>query len=257
MKRPMLCAVITGLSLVVAGAEHIRAAETDELFITGNTLYQAGSYREATDEYEKILALGYHSWEVYYNIGNAHFKQGNVGRAILNYERAKRLEPKNEDIDYNLEFANLATVDRIQKLPRFFLTAWLSDLAHWASARTLAIVSVSLYFILSAVVALFILVPSGRMKRTLVAAALTLGVLLLFFSSLLLIRIFEDETTVAAIVLSDKVDVRSAPDELATEVFVLHEGVKVQIQDSSLQWVKVRLPDGKVGWMTDNHLERI
>jgi len=224
-------------------------ATPDTLFNKGNEFFQAGNYEKAIAEYQKILSAGFESWQVYYNIGNAYFKQGDIAHAILNFERAKKLEPENEDVNYNLEFATLKTVDRIQELPRFFGAALFDRLSHAISMRVFGILALSIYATLFALLILRILAKSVFGGKGMKAAIVISGICLFLFGSLFVARVYEAETTIAAIVLVDKVDIKSAPDAAGTDVFTLHSGVKVRIEDKSLDWVKIRLADGKVGWM--------
>jgi hypothetical protein len=121
----------------------------------------------------------------------------------------------------------------------------------------MAIVGLALYFLTAALFSCFLLLRRRKLKRLFLLGYACAALFLLFFSSLFVIRVIEDETNEAAIVLSEKVEIRSAPDETATDLFSLHEGVKVNIQDSSLDWVEVKLEDGKVGWLEARHVERI
>jgi len=232
------------------------ANDVEVFFVKGNEFYQDGNYKGAIEEFEKILNSDYESWEVYYNLGNAYFKDGQTAKAILNFERAKKLHPKDEDINYNLELANLAIVDRIQELPRFFLFKWLSNIAHSINLKVLGGITVSLYLLLILITIFRIYLKSPQLKRTVFVSLIAASITLTVFTGLFVIRIFETETKVEAIVIIDKVDVKSAPGGL-TEVFTLHEGVKVQIKDHSENWVKIHLADGKIGWLETKVLKQI
>ena len=144
--------LILFLNLVFALS--LSAGQVDHFFMSGNKYYQEGNYESAVAEYEKIIQSGYESWQGYYNLGNAYYKLGETGKAILNYERAKRLEPKNEDIVYNLQLANLQIADRIQELPDFFLTALLFQAANLLAMPALGTIFIVSYILL---IALFVL----------------------------------------------------------------------------------------------------
>lgn len=245
------------ISILISWQAVLPAGEADAYFMQGNQLYQESDYQAAISAYSKILNAGYESWEVYYNLGNAYYKQGNIGRAILNYERAKRLAPKNEDIDHNLEIANLAVVDRIQEIPPFFLFAWISSFAHAFSLSWLGGIVLTLYLCLTVLVILRLFVETARLKRMSFFAITVAGLFLILFSGIFSYRIIENETRTEAVVLADKVDVKSAPDANGTNVFTLHEGVKLEVRDRSLDWVQIRLADGKVGWLRDEVIAKI
>ncbi|TDI86265.1 MAG: tetratricopeptide repeat protein [Caldithrix sp.] len=237
-------------------ANTLLAKEVEVFFVRGNESYQAGNYKVAIKEFEKILNSDYESWEVYYNLGNAYFKDGQTAKAILNFERAKKLNLKDEDINYNLELANLAIVDRIQELPQFFLFKWASTIAHSINLKVLGGITLSTYLLLIFLTVLRIYLKSPQLQRTAFVAIISASVTLTVFTGLFVMRIFENETKIEAIVIKDRVDVKSAPGGL-TEVFTLHEGVKVQIKDHSETWVKIRLADGKIGWLEADVLETI
>ncbi len=233
------------------------ADEIDSFFLKGNEYYQQGNYKAAIDAYLKILNNGYESWEVYYNLGNAYYKDQQIGLAILNFERAKRLNPENEDINFNLELANLSVVDRIPEMPQFFLFALVSKLVHLFSLNALGFITIGIYLIWTALTLFYIFLKTGRVRRILILSIGITTILLIFFAGIFSIRIYENETRIEGIVVVDKVDVKSAPGEAGTEVFTLHQGVKVQIKDRSGEWAKIRLSDGKVGWLNQAVIEEI
>jgi tetratricopeptide (TPR) repeat protein len=244
-------------ALTVFGILPLTASEVESLFMKANEYYQSGNYSAAIAEYQKIRDLGYESWELYFNLGNAYYKDRQIARAILNYERAKKLDPKNEDINFNLELANLSVVDLIPRLPQFILFEWISNLAAILDLTLLGIISVTLYVLFIGFLSLMLFVKTSAFVRVCQGLVIITGVLWIIFSGLFSIRVYENESTIDAIVLSDKVDVKSAPIEAGTAVFSLHQGVKVQIKEQSGDWVKIRLADGKIGWMKQTNLEQI
>ncbi len=244
----LVCLVGVGLTASAAMGD-----EAEALFIRANDLYQKGDYASALAEYEKIHQLGYQSWELLYNMGNACYKQGQIGRAILFYERAKKLNPKQEDVNFNLALANLAVVDRIPEMPRLFFVTWIDKLAHLAATEVMVAGALVLYGVLMGLLILRILRRPTGGPALLSGLAALLAVLV----ALTAYRLYLETTTRYAIVLAQKVEVRSAPDETSTEVFTLHEGVKVQIQDATGRWARIRLADGKVGWLKRETVEEI
>lgn len=251
-----LWAIILVLA-ILAPAASSTADEVASLFAQGNQLYTSGDYRGAIRAYEAIIDKGYESWEVYYNLGNAYYKSGQLGRAILNFERALRLNPRNEDIRYNLELANLKVVDRIHSIPELFFVRWLKGLAQLLSAATLGWLSLGMYFlaILLWISRLFVAKVGWRSLSTLMLVPVVTA--MLFFGGLAAYRVYLDRAINYAIVLAEKVDARSAPEPESTEVFAIHEGVKVRIEDRASDWAKIRLADGKVGWVPGTSIEKI
>jgi tetratricopeptide (TPR) repeat protein len=218
-------------------------------FSAANELYRGLKYQEAARAYEKILAGGYESAALYYNLGNALFKAGNAPAAILNYERAKRLAPRDEDIGHNLALANLKIVDRIEPIPRLFFVEWWEALVGAASASAWGTAAIAALWVSVILLALF-RVSRGRLLRrlTLIPGLLALLFVILAFTAG---RIQDDRESseVAAILFAATAPVKSAPDAGSTDLFVLHEGVRVDLLDAVGEWRKIRLADGKIGWL--------
>jgi len=177
--------------------------------------------------------------------------------AILNYERAKKIKPNDEEINFNLELARGRIVDKINNLPEFFLLSWLRKLVHSFSAGQWAVMSM-LSFIITLILAGFFLFSS---RRGIKQFAFWSGIFLVFVTissfsvcqeQRLKLSVHED-----AIILTPAVTVRSSPDETGTELFILHEGSKVRIGDSVGDWLEIRISDGNKGWIRASDLIRI
>ncbi|MDZ7342222.1 MAG: tetratricopeptide repeat protein [candidate division KSB1 bacterium] len=227
------------------------------LFDQANQLYQQEQYQQAIDKYLEIRNSGYESWQLYYNLGNAYYKTRDLGRAILNYERALKLNPKNEDIKFNLDLANLQVVDKIVVPPQFFMFKILSDLKNLWSLKTLTFLTLFFYLLLTGLIIMRILLRDIRVQRIVRIAWIPALILLLLVGTIFIVRIHEDSTLHYAIVLVDKIDVLSSPDDQGTELFALHRGVKLQIEASRADWAKIRLADGKIGWIKKQAFEII
>lgn len=243
--------------LLVLFIRPVRADHNQYLFEQANRLYQQEQYTEAIARYLEIINSGYESWQVYYNLGNAYYKSRQIGRAILNYERAARLNPKNEDIQFNLQIANLSVVDKIVIPPQFFLSRWINTIKTLWGIQTLTYILIGLYLLVSGLIVLYILVRKRAIQRLASISLITLGVLLVIIAIILIVRVQEHNSVHDAIILSNKIEVLSSPDEQGTELFALHEGVKVRIEDIRENWARIRLPDGKVGWVKRDSFEII
>jgi tetratricopeptide (TPR) repeat protein len=256
-ERPALPIVFIIWVIVIICALAVPAASTAQEaaveFSAANELYRGLKYEEAARAYERIVANGFESAALYYNLGNAWYKAGDIPAAILNYERAKRLAPADEDIAHNLALANLRIVDRIEPIPRLFFIEWWDAFVGAASASAWGT---------SAIVALWvavILLGAFRILRGRLARRLTLvpGVLALLFAVLAFtaggIQGEREASESVAILFAETAPVKSAPDAGSTDLFVLHAGVRVDLLDRVGEWRKVRLADGKIGWlpMTD------
>lgn len=235
----------------------LTADEATSLFNQANKFYEAGDYQQATAGYEKILAAGQANWQVYYNLGNAYYKQKRFGKAILNYERAHRLNRDNEDIDFNLDLANLSVADRIAIMPRSLVVVWLDNAIHFFTLEAAATVMLIFWALLFAGAIIWMLarrelIQSWGRRLTWIAGAGWLVFMLIFG-----VLAYENATVQEGIVLASRVVVRSSPAEDATEMFILHEGVKVRLQESSGEWQRIKLADGKVGWLEAQAVEKI
>jgi len=233
------------------------AQDPEQVFGTANALYQEARYEEARDQYESILANGFESAALYLNLGNTYVRLGHMGKAILYYERGLRLEPDDEDLLYNRNIAGMMTVDKIEAVPRLFLWDNWDALKGWFSPEgifwTTWVVYCFVFIALSAVV----LAGTFGLRR---AAFLTAVGGTVLFVILLLIGIdrYSDLTrTDSAIIMPEIVAVKNSPDSRDTDAFILHRGTKVTITDSIAEWLKVRLADGKVGWVPAETLETI
>lgn len=228
----------------------------DELFEEGNRLYQQEDYQGALDSYLRTREAGFESPSLYYNIGNAYFKANELGRAILYYERARRLAPSDADILANLELARSLGADEIVPLPRF----WLLRVGSWWTnllPRSLLIgLTAAGYLMAAGAVVLLVLrlgAPSWARR-----AAVAGGVVVLLLGTTLAVRETGLGQPLHAVVLAAEVGVQSAPsDDPALQLFVIHEGTRVRVDRRSEEWLEVVLDDGKVGWVRAEVLEEV
>ena len=235
-------------------------AEMDQatvLFQQGNEFYQQGDYQKAAEQYELALQSGYESEKLYYNIGNAYFKLNNIARSILNYERAKKLAPRDEDIKVNLQLAQLHVVDKIVTPPPFYFTRIWHQIKNYFSIDQLSFFTIIFYVLTISVFIVKLLIKKETVQKFSYYALLPSFIIFLIFCGLLFSRIHEEKTNVEGIVMTEKVEVLSSPSEDATEVFALHEGVKIKVNQRSGQYFRISLPDGKVGWLPQSALEVI
>jgi len=220
-------------------------------------MYQEGNYRQAIDTYDKILNSGVESAAVYYNLGNCYYKLGEISKAILNYERSLLLSPGDKDAKYNLKLAQQSTVDNIRVLPELFLVRWYNSFVTSLSVDQWAYVSVFLFLGFLVMAVLFFHATSISMKKV----GFTVGVIVLLFSVVTLLLALKQYNRITerndAIIMTPSVVVRGAPDNSGTELFVIHEGLKVQIIGSLGDWYNVRMADGNVGWILKSDLEKI
>ena len=223
----------------------------------GDSAYMQNDYASAIQIYEKLLEHGV-SAEVYYNLGNSYYKSDDIARAILNYERALLLKPGNADIRANLEIARSKTIDKVTPIPEVFFVTWVKSLMNTLYADTWGRLGIVFFFLLLASACLFFYSRRVAVKK--IGFAGMLLMLCLVVTANLFADYQKDKllNRKEAIVLLPSITVRSTPDESGTSLFVLHEGHKVEIKDSTMhEWKEIRLEDGKVGWVPANSIEVI
>lgn len=251
MKKCILGIVVQLISLLGF------AATEEELFEKGNAFYRQGKYKEAIGVYEQIISSGKIAAELYFNLGNAYFKSGANAAAILNYERALRLAPQDGDIRFNLHMANLKTIDKINPLPEFFLSRWWNALVLEYSADTWAKITIGISCILVFVIIGFLTSSVYILKKMLIVVA---GIFVFLFvgSFFVSVAAWEKQSKdTSAILYQNSAYVKSSPDEKSTDLFILHEGIKVEIIDQVGDWKRIRLADGNEGWIKGSELKTI
>ena len=230
--------------------------EAEKQFEQANQVYRNGDYQKAAQMYEQIFTNGYEHPALYYNLGNAYYKQKEYPSAILNFERAKRLAPSDEDIDHNLHLADLHVIDKIEPVPQLFLIDWWRAAMNLFTTDGWAWLAISLLWGTVLLGSLLLVLRSELFRRLLLlTCTITLFLSIFSFIGMYQRNIFESEQF--AIVFSQSVSVKSAPDPQSTDLFVLHEGVKAQVLDTVGDWKKIKLADGKIGWMQATGLQTI
>ncbi len=244
----MLCIVANG---------NVLAADKDSLWVKANDAYSLGEYENALEIYKEIENGGFVSARLWYNMGNACYKLQNDGMAILYYERALKLDPSNKDIKNNLEIARLKTLDKIENVPEFILTTWVKELRNTMSSNRWAWFGVSMLVVTVVLLLLFRHAPSvGQRKLSFVMACIfALVVLVSFIFSVNLKDKAENSDT--AVVLAPVTNIKSAPNSTGGNLFILHEGTKVEVLERVGQWSKIELADGRQGWMESRDFEAI
>ncbi|MEE4196130.1 MAG: tetratricopeptide repeat protein [Bacteroidales bacterium] len=253
MRRISAIFILFLLNLVSVHAENQQIQWLD----SANQAYTKGNYMQAINHYEMILQNGYESAALYYNLGNAYYKQNIIDKAILNYERALLLKPNHEDIRYNLQIANQLTIDRIEKLPEFFLSAWIKTIRNWFSSDKWALISLGSFVFTLVFISLYLYTRKYGLKKF----SFWLGLVCFMISIFSLIFSYQQKQRIVlkdtAIVMSPSVTVKSSPDQSGTDLFILHEGTKVWLHDQVGEWKEIRLSDGSKGWIKVESIEEI
>jgi tetratricopeptide (TPR) repeat protein len=226
----------------------------DSLVVNGNKAFLNKDYDTAITDYQKIVDQGYESAALYYNLGNAYFRKGILGEAILNYEKGLKLDPTNEDLLYNLKIANAHIVDKIDKVPEFFLLRWWKTFVSIFSLHLLDLILALLFVLFLIAVWFFIFGRTSASKKGGLFAGTSLLILLVLAIFLYIGKVDEINSSHYAIVLAKEVTAMTSPDESSKAIFILHEGTKVSVEDGVGEWEQVRLTDGKKGWVRKNSL---
>ena len=237
----------------------VAVAEVDNMALweRANQAYIDGNYEAAVADYQTIEGRGYISARLYYNMGNAYYKQGQIGRAILYYNRALVVAPSMDDARYNLEIAEAQTKDKIAVVPEFFLNRWLRTFKSSISCTVWSGMSVVLFAVVLIFALLFLLGSRIKVRKAGFYGALV-ALLLFVVTTIFAVSSRNDIINRSgAIVMSSAISVKSSPDRAATDMFVLHEGTKVEISAEIDGWCEVTIADGKKGWTESAHLERI
>lgn len=220
-------------------------ANPQNLFEQANKKYQEHAYAEAIVLYDSIVNQGYINAETYYNLGNAYYRMGSTGMAILNYEKALKLNPKNEDAQHNLKLAKQATIDQFNAVPTPALQRIFQDFSGIMSSGSWAILAVIWLAIAVLCATIFFFVN----KRTFWLTAILIALLLAGITETIAYGKHNLEQKQYAIITVPNAYVKSAPASTAEDLFILHEGTKAHVLNQYNGWTKVKLPDGKIGWL--------
>ena len=233
------------------------AQNVDSLFVQANELYRQENYTEALKAYEEIEAMDQESWALYYNIGNIHYKMNRVAPAIFYYEKALKLRPDQQDVRFNLEFANQMVLDNIEPLPRNLGQRFMDAVILKLTYETWAKIAAGLAFLFALLFLMYHFSYSTGKKRFYFIASIITVILVttsVFFA-------FRNQLYVKnnreAIIFASEAEVMNAPTTTSEAYFELHEGTKVTVLESLDNWKKIRIADGKIGWIEEKDLREI
>ncbi len=235
----------------------LSAQDYTALIDSAEAHYNSKLYNNAIADYQQVLDAGYESPALYFNVANAYYKAGDLPSAILFYEKALKLAPADEDILYNLEVARNQTIDKIEQVPELFHERWMKSVHNWLNADAWAVSSLVILLFLCLFIGLYFLSRRIGIRKLGFWGAL-IALLLFVVSFSIAQRKFQrlsSENT--AIIFSPSVTIKSSPDKGSVDLFVLHEGAKVDLVDEVGQWYKIRIANGSVGWVEVGSLKKI
>ncbi|MEG1634586.1 MAG: tetratricopeptide repeat protein [Rikenellaceae bacterium] len=244
-------------SLLAFSAMSADKADALKLWQKANKAYTQGDYKAAIDFYTKAHATGYDGVKLYYNMANAYYKDGNIGKAIVNYNRALRLAPGDEDIAYNLEIANAQTLNRIESLPEFILYTQFKKFRAEMSSNSWAFISLvgfalTLFFIL-----VYLLSNTVTKRKISFSLACVMFAMFVFTISFASYQKHQITASSQAVVLSSAEAVKSSPDATGKDIFIINEGATVRVIDRLGEWSEVVVASGNSGWILTKAIEII
>jgi tetratricopeptide (TPR) repeat protein len=229
----------------------------DALLEMAAASYSKGKYNEAANLYETILQNHGISDKVYFNLGNAYYKCDRLAPAILNFERALRLNPGDADARFNLEMCQARIVDKIDPLGMFLITRWYHSIGNLLNSNGWAYVSIGLFLLFIGCLFAYFFARRRWLKKS----GFFVGIVLLTCSTLSLIYSAQASHRITnpdeAILFTLSVTVKSSPDKSGTDLFVLHEGSKLKIRSVLGDWTEIELEDGNVGWLLSKDIQII
>lgn len=232
-------------------------SQNEELFKEANSAYQTGDYEAAVAKYEAILDNGETSAEVYYNLGNAHYKMNHVAPSIYYYEKALQLDPADEDIKNNIEFARNMAMDDIEEIEQTGFTQWYNNLISSFSYSSWAVLAIVFSVLFVALFLLYYFTYKPLYKRLLFSGAL----LFIFLCIVSVVFAFQQrayiENNQFAIIFGEEVEVRSEPTLRSEVSFELHEGTKAKVLEDYQEWSRIELSNGAQGWLNSEDIKRL
>ncbi len=231
--------------------------EVESMMQQGNDYYQNKQYGKAIESYTKLIDEGYSGTSLFYNLGNSYYREGKIGYAVLYYQKALKLSPGDGDVQHNLAIANTKTVDKINTMPQFFLFQWWESLLAFFPLSGWTYLAYVFYIFLLLSIGIYFFVKNSKLQKYLFFSGSGSLLLLIITSVLLVVNLNRQLNIKNGVVVSSIVNVKVSPDATSNDAFIVHEGLKVREEDSVDNWIKIRLNDGKEGWMPKQDIRTI
>ncbi|MCK9613043.1 MAG: tetratricopeptide repeat protein [Bacteroidales bacterium] len=233
------------------------ASVNQEIIADANKAYTENKFSVAIELYKKIISNGFESPELYYNLGNAYFKTNDYPSALLYYEKAKKLDPSNEKINYNINIANTKIIDKIEALPIPFYKRWWNVFQQWFSVDTWAILSIVFIFLFFVSLAVYLIGNTVAVRKVFFWLGIFFLVFTITSAGNAYSRYHNLQIVKEAIIFEPTVNVKSSPDAESQDIFVIHEGTKVKITDKVGTWIEIKIANGSDGWVQESVVEVI
>ncbi len=225
------------------------------LFDRATEVYNKGEYSKALEYYERILASGKHSSELYFNMGNAHYKLENIGPSIYYYEKALLLKPNDPEIRNNLSYAQNMRLDAIEQMPQTAMRKTYESVVYALTYDQWAKLAILCMFLFVMAFCAYYLLDIAVRKRVFFIGGNIFLILSLTSFALAHFSYQDFKKENPAIIFAREVAVAAEPNERSEKVFTLHEGTKVNILEDLSDWVKIRIDDGQIGWITTQNIK--
>ena len=249
MRKTLTIISILTISVLVNGTVSL-----DSLFLQANEAYSSGDYELAFTSYMQIQEQGFESTELYYNMGNAAFKSNKLGYSILFYEKALKLNPSYEDAEKNLKYVSIYKEDQLEEVPEFFLKTWVHALYSLFSLSVWSYISMLLFTLAYLGILVYIFARSLVFKKI----GFFSGIISILFFALSFSATVNSNSYLKnpenAVIIAPSVVVKSSPSHSGTDLFVLHEGTFIMIDEEVGEWIEIKISDGRVGWI---HIEAL
>ena len=243
------------LILLLLIANVLNAQDEQKIFESANEMYKQQNYEKAIEYYKTLEKYNLISSELFYNLGNSYYKLNKVGPSIYYYEKALKLNPLNKDVQNNLVFARRLALDNIEELPKTVFQKLNSRYLQKLSYNQWAIVSIVFCALGSLLFLLFYFSNQPRSKRTFFVTSLISFLFLIISLTITYNQFSYFKNNKVAIVFAEETEVRNAPSLNSEEVFTLHEGTKVIVLDTIDDWKKIKIADGKIGWIIADDIQ--
>ena len=233
-------------------------SQQNDVFVVANEKYNSLDFVGAIEKYNELLIGGFHSPELYFNLGNAYYKLDSLAQSIYYYEKGLKYFPNDSGLTQNLEYLNNLTIDDIESLPEDIVSKQFKYFLNYFSLNTWSIITIITTIISCVLFLLYFLSKSPKYKRT----YFTIFILSFALTSSLLfinLKIYNVQTTLEfGIVFEEVVEVNFEPNDKSEVLFEIHEGTKVDvIENFDMDWLKIKLSNGQTGWIIKNQIKII
>lgn len=249
--------IILGLFLILLICNSSFANQSNFVFDSANVSYSKGDFEKAIEQYEDLVESNTVSFEVYFNLANAYYKTKTIGLAILNYEKAKKLNPNDEDLIINLKLANQKAEDKIDAAPQLFLAEWKNGIVDLFDEKNWSVLCILLFAVSLFLIGLYIVSQNNTLKKLgfFTGIVLLIATIFIFFIAQNKYELTKNSSN--AIVISGTATITGSPNEKGTKLFILHEGTKVIITEEQNEWTEIKIANGNVGWIKSNLIAKI